>query len=214
MHAEGRIEGGYRCKNSVNGGCWNKATALRKTVHEQISTEIRKRLLGSEDILRVIVRRLADVISNEESSRQRIDAAAKTVADLRQVCEHLLSAIEGRNALPGAASTPSTLTERLLRREEELAIAEAELGRLSTSAHEPPKLLTDPELRELLNTTAEKLVDLNREAGVLLRQLVPRIEAVPYRQFGSDKIVLRASFDLQLGNILPSLLRFHRYLTI
>lgn len=47
------------------------------------------------------------------------------------------------------------------------------------------------------------LSSMGREAGALLRQLVDRIDARPYRAFDSDRIVLRAHFSVKLLILLP-----------
>ena len=50
---------------------------------------------------------------------------------------------------------------------------------------------------------ARKLLELE-DAGGLLEQLVDgKIRAVPFQQFNSDKVVLRARFRLRLTNLMP-----------
>ena len=54
------------------------------------------------------------------------------------------------------------------------------------------------------NQASLRLLDFDREAAVLLeRLLVDKIWAVPYQVFGSNKVVLRAAFEINLVAILP-----------
>jgi DNA invertase Pin-like site-specific DNA recombinase len=203
MHVEGRAKGGYRCKNSADGSCWNKATALRDDVHANLSREIRDRLLASDSHFQVLAGQLSQVLRSDEPLQAEIAAAEKQVVEHQRARDRLLEAIEAGRGCSSENSAPRVLVQRLIEREKDLAGAIAERDRLLAIRQQPSLIPSDAMLREILSSTADRLLDLDREVGVLLRRIVPKIEAVPYRQFGSDKIVLRAHFDLRVAKLLP-----------
>jgi hypothetical protein len=65
-------------------------------------------------------------------------------------------------------------------------------------------------LENAVKLASENLLTMEREAGLILRKLIDgKIQAVPYRQFGSNKVVLKAHFRLQLVKLLPDDLHQH-----
>ena len=99
---------------------------------------------------------------------------------------------------------PESLRKLLNERERSINEAQARLDELEHRAGEQSNL-TAEQVVASLREQVTKLLDMNPEAGVLLERLVPgKIRAVPYRQSGSDKVVLRAECELCLVNILPA----------
>jgi hypothetical protein len=98
------------------------------------------------------------------------------------------------------ANPPRMLLDRVRQRQEEYDRAHAELERLEESNVVVPSA---EELACRVDDLSERLSRLAPGSWGELRSLVPEIRAVPYQQFGSDKVVLRAEFDLQLAGLLP-----------
>jgi len=98
-----------------------------------------------------------------------------------------------------------SLVERLATRERDLKVVRSRLAELAsrTQDRRPPPTADDV-LRHLESLQAG-LVAGDRRAGVILRQLLGGpIRAIPHQQFGSNKVVLRAEFDLVLAQSLPA----------
>ena len=126
---------------------------------------------------------------------QRAELAAK-VKDGEAACQRLLNAIElGKEA-------PGLVVERLRQRQEEVVFAKAKLEQLDAQATSsiPP---TREQIIEKIALMAKQLLAMDRETGVVLKRLVSPIRAVPHRQFGGNKVVLRAKFELRLAALLP-----------
>ncbi|MBN8625956.1 MAG: hypothetical protein J0M17_10740, partial [Planctomycetes bacterium] len=61
-------------------------------------------------------------------------------------------------------------------------------------------------ITQLGSVTSQRrvIIDFETDVGVLLEQLVVgQIKSVPYQQFGTNKVVLRAEFELSLAALLP-----------
>src|SRR5205823_2192164 len=95
------------------------------------------------------------------------------------------------------------LVARLRSRQQDVAQLGAELGRLEAQRTERSVLPSREQVAQALAGLAPRLLEMDREAGPLLRRLVGPIRAVPHQQFGSDHVVLRAKFELRLVALLP-----------
>ena len=84
----------------------------------------------------------------------------------------------------------------------------SEIQRLEMLQQDASQIQTTPEqIAKVLDEAAAQLFESGPEAMSLLRRLAPKIWAAPYQQFNSDKVVLRAKFDLQLCQLLPQQLQ-------
>jgi len=206
MYADGRNEGGYRCSDCMHERgcrrvaepCWNKATALRDVTHANIATAIYDQIVRQEGVADVLVAMIGERVQNEEHwnalEKQKVDEIRR----LEVMCHRLEEAIEAGN---GAVKR---LVERLIERQRDLQIKGEELRQLLADRDVPRQLPTADEIRASLRRSAASLLSMDPTAGSLLKKLVGgRIEAVPYQQFGSNKVVLRAEFELHLVHILP-----------
>jgi len=200
MYKEGQVQAAYRscyrCSMAPNGSCWNKATALPALVHERIGQAIIEKLLSLEGVLDAFVEHVKDLHQDDQPRLAHRAKVAAEIKDGQMVCQRLLDAIEqGKEAAP-------ILLERLAQRQKELACSKAELERLDTqpASTSPP---TKREILEKIEAISKKLVAMDREAGVWLKELVSPIRAVPHQQFGGNKVVLRAKFELRLAALLP-----------
>src|SRR5262249_440872 len=92
--------------------------------------------------------------------------------------------------------------------EADSAEARALLQELAAMVCDQKPEVTRDRILEVLCETSNRLLTMGRDAGSILARLIPgKIRAVPYLQFGSTSVVLRAEFELQLVNLLPYDLR-------
>ncbi len=198
MHMQGRSDGGYRCQHAKHGPCWNHATALRKLTHEQIAKRVAAELLAADGSLDTLVRHIESRLASDEPRQRRVEELTKLVKELTEKRDRLVAAIEN------AESDCESLVERLGQREEELRQAKAKLASAQQECTISRQLPSREEIRCHIQEKAARLLDMDREAGAILKRLVEGpIVAVPYQQFGSNKVVLRAEFQLRVAGLLP-----------
>jgi len=202
MYREGRAEGGYRCSAAPEGRCWNKATATTKDVHDQISNALSAEMPGAFERLSTAIECLRGVLGDDAPLQAKLEEQRKRVVDLNDIRERLADAVVSGKWSSG--TTPSILIERLTINENEKVIAEAELQRLQSLKAMPSRIPTADDLRNLIDDASSCLAKMDRQAGALLRRLTSRVAAIPYQQFDSNKVVLRARFELDLLQLLPA----------
>ena len=203
MWQEGRNDGGYRCARSLDRKepCWNKASALRDLTHERIGQAVAEQLIASKEHLDVLVDYAESVVQRETSTERRLNDARTKVQRLSATCKKVADAIERVES----ESACDTLVQRLVSREAELVMAKAEVEDLEAALDESHRnLVTRDQLEAAIDEVAAKLLKMDRETGELLHRLVGRMEAVPFQQFQSDKVVLRARFTLRFADLLPA----------
>jgi len=201
MHAEGRNEGGYRCANAKRHACWNRATCLRAQAHPAILAQVVDALMsvaGARDRLVDRVRELHATGGDIAAERRSLDSEARR---LTTSIENIGQAIER-----GAGSIDS-LAARLVDRERELTLVRSRIADLESRESKRADLPSPEALLGHLESLRVDLIAADRRAAVILRSLLlGPIRAVPYRQFGSDKVVLRAEFELALTSGLPAVI--------
>lgn len=199
MWGDGRNEGGYRCGRARSGDCWNKATALRGLVHERISKLAVDQLLSIEGVQDILVEHINKVSGDDEVRRLEEKKLLSEIDKLKRECSHLGDVI----AAQAGGDTLFTLVEKLKERETLITLADAKLGNIRFNLASPPMVTVD-QIREQIEKCSNKLLDLDRNSGRLLSRLVDgKIQAVPYLQFQSTKVVLRADFVIRPVGILP-----------
>jgi len=198
MHMQGRSDGGYRCQHAKHGPCWNRATALRELTHEQISQRVVAEIVAADGCLDALVRHIESLLASDEPRKHRVQEQTKLVNELTEKRDRLFAAIEN------AESDCESLVERLGQREEELRQANAKLASAQQECTINRQLPSREEIRCHIQEKAARLLDMDRETGAILKRLVEGpIVAVPYQQFGSNKVVLRAEFKLRIVGLLP-----------
>lgn len=199
MHVQGRADGGYRCGGAKSGDCWNRATAYQALTHQQIGRRIAQELLADPGHLEAVVKQLEQVIQRDEPRQRRLAELEAEIHQRTQQCERLLDLQEN-----GAANSTG-LADRLKQREAELRDSQVEWATLQQQGAELPIRPTSDELRDLLKEAADQLLNLGPSIASLLRRVLDGpIRAIPYQQFGSNKVVLRAEFKVQLLGLLPN----------
>jgi hypothetical protein len=204
MYQDGRGEGGYRCSGAKSGACWNKASADRRIVHAEIGKAIVEQILGSSEQLAVVAKSVSQKIEVERSvetqladSCERLERAEQKLQKIAKLVERLeddpeaFTAIEGKLRAAGAEVSKYRLERE---RFEAMQLQETELN------------LSEEAINRGIREAASRLLDLDSGSDVTLRKLVSRIEAFPYSQITSCKVVLRAKFTLNFISLLPECL--------
>lgn len=197
MIVDGRREGGYRCSNSRKGSCWNKANPLRSVVHAKLGTAIANRLLALDGVWDGIIAFVQQLLADESSWTKRHSKLKAREHALVTSRDRLLDAIEN------GKERPAILTERLAKREDELVQARAELQLLDAERHLPSQLPSKQQIKEKIKEQVSRLLEMDRAVRPDLKRLVSTIRVVPYQQFGTTNVVLRAHFELKLASLLP-----------
>ena len=200
MHGEGRNEGGYRCSRAKNYECWNRTTCIREQVHEAVSTAVVRAVMSLADCREQLVARVLEMHASGgdlvASQRALQSEESKLNGSIANIC---LAIERGGDGI-------DSLVERLVSRERDLKVVRSRLGELASRTQDRKPPPTADDILRHLESLQAGLVAGDRRAGVILRQLlVGPIRAIPHRQFGSNKVVLRAEFDLVLSQSLPAI---------
>jgi DNA invertase Pin-like site-specific DNA recombinase len=197
MYMDGRNEGGYRCSNARKGLCNNRASPLRSVVHAKLGKAIADRLLSLDGHAEVLAALIAECLQDTDARSERRVTLKGEERKLTSELNALADAVA-----KSTASLP-TLLEHLAKREHALAQNRAEQERLELEESLRRQIPNQAEIKAKLKEMTTRLLDLGISVGPDLRRLIGRIRAVPYQQFGSTKVVLRAHFDLNLVALLP-----------
>lgn len=199
MHIQGRADGGYRCSHAKTGPCWNRATALENLTHRQIGGRVVAELLTEPGFLDALVRHVEQLFLSDEPRKRRQEELRAEIRTKTQQRDRILDLLES-----GSADS-SSLQERLRQREGELQRAKEELAQNEQHDHQVPQFPSRDELQAILQTAAAELLNMGPEAASLLKRVLDGpILAVPYQQFESNKVVLRAEFKVCLLGLLPN----------
>lgn len=187
----------YRCSGAIRKTlCWNKARALRKLTHENIPKVIFENFPQIRAMIEQQLPEIAGRLGDDGSREKRRAELSAIVADCRKTADNLLAALE-RGA--SDSGPPEALVKRLEQREDELAAAEAELQLLDRQV----KLPTMADVDQRMDEVREAIARMDRSARDVLAQVATPIVAFPCSQFGSDKVVLRARFEIRITGFLP-----------
>lgn len=189
-------DGKYRCSHAHGGHCWNKATALKKWTEMPIARAIVHRLRTLGDRLDRLWQQACDLLDDHgrrQARRDELEAQQRTLeaalANLNDLAER-------------AAEPPETVLARIESREIEVGQVRAELDGLAGRdvCFAPP---TRQAMEERVESLIKQFQKMDRTVQEDLQCLVGTIRAVPYQQFGSNKVVLRARFQIRLWALLP-----------
>jgi site-specific DNA recombinase len=198
MHQEGRIEGGYRCGASKKGKCWRKQTALREIAHRTIGKAISDAILAHQGAL-VATMECVKELYNSDSERQARES--QLTSDLRKYSQQ-------RERLMRLAMNddqpPASIVSELKELEHRLLETDGLLTELASEAASEKRELSESQIRDAIALAAEQVMNDGPEMASILEELIPnKIRAIPYQQFGSKLVVMRAEFDLEMVKILP-----------
>lgn len=197
MHMDGRREGGYVCSNAARGQCWNKATALRDLTHERIGQAIHDALLDLDGVPNLIVEEVQRRLLDDGPTRNQLAELRRRETTLESAQQRLLAAIENDS------DAPEVLTERLRARQSELDQVRANIEMIQANLVQREVPPTRETILEAACAMAGRMTALCREDRAVLQHLIGPVYAVPFQQFGSNLVVLRARFELRLLSLLP-----------
>jgi hypothetical protein len=179
-----------------------KATAFRTLTHERISQAVAEHVIAASGGIDALVNIAAEKSLDDSGLRRELHELQHHQHDLEGKCRRLGAAIELQDP------PPMTLVEQLAEREQQLRLVKAKAEEVVAKLKERRAPPNKEEVNRCLKSAAAELLDMDREAGVILAQLLDGpIRAVPHLQFGSNKVVLRAEFRIRLANLLPDQLR-------
>ena len=199
MHAEGRNEGGYRCARAREYECWNRTTCLREQVHGAVTSAVVRAVMSLADCREQLVARVLEM-----------HASGGDVAAAQRALESEESKLSGSIANIGLAIERGgdgldSLVERLSTRERELKVVRSRLAELASRRQDRAAPPTADDILRHLESLQAGLLAADGRTGPILRQLLAGpIRAIPHQQFGSNKVVLRAEFDIVLSQSLPA----------
>lgn len=199
MHAEGRNEGGYRCARARKNECWNRTTCVREQAHAAVLDAVVREVMGLAESREALVARVLELHASggdvAASQRALESEQAKLTTSITDLCLAIEKGGEGMDAL----------VQRLATRERDLKVVQSRLAELAARSQQRRPPPTPDEILRYLETLKADLVAGDRRAGVILRQLLQGpIRAIPFQQFDSPKVVLRAEFNLVLSRSLPA----------
>lgn len=169
---------------------------LRDKTHHWISDAILAKLKTLDTSLDQLQRDATRLLEDDGKRKARIARLERKKAKLEAVRDRLVHAIElGKQA-------PETLVARLEQCEEQRDRVVAKLEQLERKGKRslPP---TREEIADRVGQILDALAKMGRSSRDPLKMLVGTIRAVPCQQFGGNKVVLRAKFELQLAAFLP-----------
>lgn len=196
IYGSGRRQGGYRCSRARNGGCWNKATAIRQLAHQAIANAIADQLRQLGGTVDVLLGRVQELLGNARNGEARRRELEEERSQLETMVQRLTTAIETSD------SPPASLTQQLAKRERELLHMRSCLEELVTREEHllPP---SPEEVQRQINMLLSQLEAPDLADWTELESLIGPIEVIPCQQVGSPKVVLRAKFALRLSYLLP-----------
>jgi len=100
MQVDGRIEGGYRCRNIRRGCCWNRATSLRSFTHQQIGDKISERLRGLELELDRLIEQVQVTFDDHGLRRNQREQLQQAEREALEALENLTTLAEKARELP------------------------------------------------------------------------------------------------------------------
>lgn len=196
MHVNRRAEGGYSCSRCRSGDCWNKATCLVKDAHAAISGSIIQKLRSlNKEIDRILER--SEELLGDQVRRESLRSQFQRERQDHEVALRQLTA-----AIEEAHGPLASHEARVEQREGALAEVAARLDVLACD-DETSRAPTRREVEQQIERLVGQLQTMDRASNADLKTLVKEILAVPYQQFRTTKVVLRARFRIHLATLLP-----------
>ena len=194
---------GYRCRSAhlKNNGClcWNRAMANRQLTYETISHAVVNAILDASSKLEVFLHYIRVMVDQNTDLDARQDKLCKEIKEVNRQCTKLTDSIVATDGPPQViVQRIQALESRRIELQEELDEVRQQLE----TKISPP---TRDDLMAAFKSRASELLTLTRESSVFLRRLLKGpIRAIPFLQFGSKKVVMRAAFTLDLVQLLPN----------
>ena len=195
MYVEGRREGAFRCSAVKHDQCWNRATVLRKFTYHQIGASVSSAILESSDeILNPLLTYIEKLQSTPADTDELRAQLKKRRKDLEREQHKWFKVISKSD------QSLEFITERAEAIQAELEDLKADEQQLEYQLSQTRSLPPRDEITAKLREAAEQILAMEGSSrSVLERLLDGPIRAIPCQQVGSNKVVLRAEFTLQLA---------------
>jgi len=197
MHKGGRGGSAYFCGAAKNRKCWNKATAEHELIENAVKQVVREQLKSIDNVVDEFLRRLTLLIGDRESLRCRLKSLAEKQQQLKVRIQRLLRIIESKKNPPEEVLRRIEKLEGLLRK---TAARRSRIERLLSGSMIP----TREEVMGRLQTLVTDLDAEQRIAGVAIRKIIRRIDAVPFLQFNSSVVVIRGRITVDVAGLLSA----------
>jgi DNA invertase Pin-like site-specific DNA recombinase len=192
----GRRGNAYFCSAVRKRECWNRAGADYEITKNAVLQVVREQLCAADAVVDNFLARLERLIGDREVLSQRVATLSERKQNLKLKIRRLIASIENQKC-PSAA-----ILERIEKREGLLRKTTAKLKQLR-------RLLSGtmiPTRADVVGRLQKVMTDLEaanpKTAGVALRKVVRRIDAVPFGQFNSSVVVLRGRIVVDLAKLL------------
>lgn len=195
MHKGGRGGRAYVCSAARKGKCWNRATAEYGLIENAAKQVVREQLSMVDQMVDEFLRRLTQLVGDRDELDRRVNDLTMKKKAIKVRIRRLLKVIERTKTPP----------ETVLKRIEGL---EGRLRKTAGKRSQVKRLLKGtmiPTREEVAGRLQAVLADLEagqQAAGVALRKVIRRVEAVPFQQFNSKVIVLRGRITVDVAGLL------------
>lgn len=200
MWVDGCGKPSYRCRKARRNKCWSKATALKDKTHAWLRDVMLRDLQSLGSRVDGLIDQATKILDDAGATELRRARLQEKRVKLKKACKRL------GQAIAKSTKKSDTLLKTLEKFEDRLARTDALIESLKKKASRcapPTRSEVDNRLGEII-TAVERMDRTSRDE---IKLLVGTIRAVPYQQFGSNKVVLRARFELRLAALLPARLR-------
>jgi DNA invertase Pin-like site-specific DNA recombinase len=195
MHKGGRGGRAYVCSAARKRKCWNRATAEHELIENASKQIVREQLRSVDHVVDEFLRRLTLLIGDRDSLCCRADALTEKKKKLNLQISRLINIITNKTNPPGSVLRQ---IEKLEGRVRKIAGKRNQLKRLLSGSMIPTR-------RDVMDRLEAMVTDLDADqmtAGVALRKVIRRIEAIPFLQFNSSVVVLRGRIIVDVAGLL------------
>jgi site-specific DNA recombinase len=195
LHRGGRSGKAYVCSAVKRRKCWNRASADDVLTDNAVKNIVRDQLGALDDVVDEFLRRLNQLTGDQDTLHSRAEQLDIRQKKLERKSRELVKAIESRTKKP----------EHVLQRIDEL---EVRLRKTAEKSNQIERLLsgamipTREEVSRRLQTVMSNLDAAQMTAGVALRKVIRRIEAIPFLQWNSSVVVLRGRIIVDIAGLL------------
>ena len=195
MHVGSRPSADYRCSLARNHECWNRATALRPLVHQQVSEAVIRELDTLLPNLSELLQQARLVLEDQDDHATKLSSLEAEKREVEATLHHYVEAI-------GDGEQVGVLGEKVRELEGRQSELVAEITHL-TSHRALDAIPTLDEFRQQVVDLKDRLRAMDREVRADLVQIIREIRVIPQQQFDSTKVVLRARISFDLTRLLP-----------
>lgn len=187
------------CKGAREYKCWQSATFDGNLASQKILTAVFEAIAQLPDFTEVLQTQI------EQEFRSLTDHRATEEKQLHKRIKELTHELERLVALYSELENSEFVAEKFTATESELKSARYDLTQIQSHPRSVPVLPTSKQVRELATEAIESHCEDPYELSRLMRQLIPRMEAHPFRLCDGGAVVIRTKFQLNLCPLMPGL---------